>query len=217
MTVERFVRRTPLAGEPVGREFSLNWGDQSLVRELRVWFVEDGESVAAFQVVWQTEAGGLLRSPILGQVRLGDDGSPVQPSAVTVLDEDDVVNGVYGTHGGGSDLVNSIGLITQGGGRSPLGWSAGDNFLWQLSDMPEDYMPNALVTGLYGRYDAAGLRAIGLRCTVDGEGPRLVRWGHRRPGGAGHRCRQAASGRPRPGARRPGRAPIECGAPRPHR
>jgi MAC/Perforin domain len=177
----RFVRRGPMAGDFEGREFSLDWGEQSRVRELRIWqgSTEGGATtvIPGLQFIWETDVGATLRSPVIGPLSLGDDGRPVPTEDVTVLLHNDVVNGLYGH---ATDRIHSIGVITQDGPLQLLGKEIGDPYRWTLAEMPGSLMPRALVTGVFGRYDRSGLRGIGLRCAVDGVGPLLLSWG---PGG----------------------------------
>ena len=178
MRGDRFVRRVAMAGDPEGREFSLDWGEQSRVRELRIW--RGGASTSGLdglQVIWETDDGAMLRSPVIGPVNLGNDGRPVRSEDVMELLHTDVVNGLYGH---ATDRINSIGVITQDGPLQLIGPEVGDPYRWTLAEMSPSVTPQALVTGLFGRYDRSGLRGIGLRIAVDGVGPRLLRWG---PGG----------------------------------
>jgi hypothetical protein len=173
MSRPRFVRRTPLAGLPVGREFSVNWGDQSLVREVRLWFGHNGDWFDAIQVIWRSDDGALLRSPVLGPARQTALGEPTRHDAAIVLDEGAVMNGLHGRLGSG-DRVTAIGVITDTETLPLLGDDVGKSFRWELVEFPEDTYPGALITGMFGHFDRMGLRGIGLRCTVDGEGPRLI-------------------------------------------
>lgn len=51
MSASRYESRGPLVGNTSGRQFSLDWGDQSHVRELRVWYrLLESTSVAAAPV-----------------------------------------------------------------------------------------------------------------------------------------------------------------------
>ena len=179
MSTPRFVRRWPFAENMAGREFAVEWGDQSFVRELRVWYSLEGY-IAALQVLWETDDGAKLRSRVLGAEQWADNGSRVPHDAALSLSGSDVMNGLHGYADPVDGRIHAIGIVTQHETLPILGWDTGDAFRWTLADHDDETESGALVTGLYGSYDRTVLRAVGLRISMDGVGPQPVRWG---PGG----------------------------------
>ncbi len=191
MTVPRFVRRAKMAGSANGRQFIVEWGEQSRVRSLRAWRAEvrrnsidaaqaqqpsfrmptDLESyfaaIGAFQVVFEAEDGSLLESPVVGPAPFDGQGRAKRHDFEISIDEGQIVNGLVAYVAVGR--VCGLALVTQTEELRTIGTPVGYRREWVLGQYIG--FPNGLIAGMFGYFDETGITGIGLRCVIDGVGP----------------------------------------------
>jgi hypothetical protein len=219
-----FVRRGRRAGSRTGRQFSLEWGDQSQVRIVRVWHaaldhraareqaasisglhlpddVDSGSpAIAAFQVVWQAEDGSFLHSPVIGSPPFDTDGVAMRHDAETRLETGEIVNGMVVFHT--IEQVTGLAVVTQSGPLPVLGTPVGFRRESTLTS-ERSRIGAELVTGVYGFWEHPVLTGFGVRYTVGGVGPVGP------PAGPGGRIVRATDAGTPPALAEPPKAPGE--------